>query len=260
MKLIALSLMATVATTLISFPAEAENLNDLNKLLNTKKCSQCDLTNSGLVQANLTGADLVQANLVGTNFSQANLMGANLRGANLTGASLHGANLTGADLSYANLSGTDLRNAYVSNVNFTGVNLDSAHLDGIKELAETAASAKQFHRWGVQETTRGNYKNAIAHYRKAIKLNPQLAPAYLGLAIIQYDFDQRAEAKMNTATAAKLFKQQNHQLGYKTATDFEKKMDLIQQAEANAAKEGGGMGSVGKFIGSVGSLLLQFLL
>ncbi len=260
MKLGLLSLIATLTTTVISLPSQAESLSDLNQLLNTKKCSQCDLSNSGLVQANLIGVDLAQANLVGANLSQANLTGADLRGANLTGTSLYGANLTGANLTGANLSGTDLRNAYVANTNLTSVDLDSAHLEGIKGLSETAATAEQFHRWGVKEAERGNYNGAIAHYRKAIKLDPELAPAYLGLAIIQYNFDHRAEAKANTAIAAKLFKKQEHQLGYKTASDFQKKMDLIQQAEDSAAQQQGGMGNVGKFMGSVGSLLLQFLL
>lgn len=260
MKLGLLSLIATLITSVISLPSQAESLSDLNQLLNTKKCSQCDLSNSGLVQANLIGVDLAQANLVGANLSQANLTGADLRGTNLTGASLYGANLTGANLTGANLSGTDLRNAYVTNTNLTSVDLDSAHLEGIKGLAETAATAEQFHRWGVKEAERGNYNGAIAHYRKAIKLDPELAPAYLGLAIIQYNFDHRAEAKANTTIAAKLFKKQEHQLGYKTASDFQKKMDLIQQAEDNTAQQQGGMGNVGKFMGSVGSLLLQFLL
>lgn len=260
MKLGLLSLIATLTTTVISLPSQAESLSDLNQLLNTKKCSQCDLSNSGLVQANLIGVDLAQANLVGANLSQANLTGADLRGTNLTGASLYGANLTGANLTGANLLGTDLRNAYVANTNLTSVNLDSAHLEGIKGLSETAATAEQFHRWGVKEAERGNYNGAIAHYRKAIKLDPELASAYLGLAIIQYNFDHQAEAKANTVIAAKLFKKQEHQLGYKTASDFQKKMDLIQQAEDNAAQQQGGMGNVGKFMGSVGSLLLQFLL
>jgi tetratricopeptide (TPR) repeat protein len=260
MKLGLLTLIATLITSVISLPSQAESLSDLNQLLNTKKCSQCDLSNSGLVQANLIGVDLAQANLIGANLSQANLTGADLRGTNLTGASLYGANLTGANLTGANLSGTDLRNAYVANTNLTSVDLDSAHLEGIKGLSETAATAEQFHRWGVKEAESGNYNGAIAHYRKAIKLNPELAPAYLGLAIIQYNFDHRAEAKANTAIAAKLFKKQQHQLGYQTASDFQKKMDLIQQAEDNATEKQGGMGNVGKFMGSVGSLLLQFLL
>ena len=250
----------TILTTTISIPVYSESLSDLNQLLNTKKCSQCDLSDAGLVQANLTGSDLVQANLAGANLSQANLMGANLTGANLTGASLHGANLTGANLTGANLAGADLRNAYVGNANLAGVDLDSLHLEGIKGLSATAASAEQFHRWGVREAERGNYNGAVANYQKAIALDPELAPAYLGLAIIQYNFDHRAEAEVNTKIAAELFEAQEHELGLQTATNFQQRMALIQEAEDNAAQQEGGLGHVGKFMGSVGSLLLQFLL
>lgn len=260
MKLQLFAVITTLTTIALSNPTQAESLNDLNQLLSTKKCAQCDLTNAGLVQADLTGADLVRANLAGANLSQANLTGSNLTGANLAGTSLYGANLTGANLTGVNLAGTDLRNAYLGNTNLAGVDLDSARVEGIKGLAETAASAEQFHRWGVREAEQGNYNRAIANYRKAIKLDPQLAPAYLGLAVIQYNFDRRGEAKINTEIAAKLFKQQEHKLGYQTAMDFQQKMDLIQQAEDNASEQEGGMGHIGKFMGTVGSLLLKFLL
>lgn len=254
-------LLAVIALlTTIAVPAQGENLSDLNQLLSTKKCSQCDLSNAGLVQADLTGSHLAQANLAGANLSQANLQGANLRGADLSGTSLYGANLTGADLTGADLTGTDLRNAYVERANLAGVDLESAHVDGIKGLATTAASAEQFHRWGVREAESGNYQGAIANYQKAIQLDPELAPAYLGLAIIQYNFDYQPAAQKNTQMAINLFKKQKHELGLQTATNFQQKMTLIQEAENNVAKKEGGHGQIGKFIGSVGSLLLQFLL
>ncbi len=255
-----LAVIATLTTISISIPAQAESLNDLNQLLSTKKCSQCDLSNAGLVQTELIGSDLVQANLAGANLSQANLKGADLRGANLSGTSLYGANLTDANLTGANLTGADLRNAYVGNTNLREVDLDSAHLEGIKGLATSAASAEQFHRWGVREAEAGNYQAAIANYKKAIQLDSELAPAYLGLAIIQFNFDHRKEAMANTKMAAKLFKQQEHQIGHQTAMNFQQKMTIVQEAEDNVTAQEGGHGGIGKFMGSVGSLLLQFLL
>ena len=255
-----LKVLATISIITIAIPGKAENLTDLTQLLNTKKCAQCDLSNSGLVQANLTGANLFQANLAGANLSQANLEGADLQGANLAGASLHGANLTGANLAGVNLTGTDLRNAYIANTILTGVDLDLARVEGIKGIAQTAATAEQFHRWGVKEFERGNYDAAVSHYKKAINIDSEFAPAYLGLGMIQYNFDRRQEAAQNTKVAAKLFKEQEHELGYKTAIDFQQKMALIKKAEENAAEREGGLGHVGKFMGSVGSLLLQLLL
>ena len=256
-----LPLLTTIAisTIAIALPSHGESLSDLTKLLNTNECSQCNLTNSGLVQANLTGANLSQANLAGANLSQANLTGADLRDANLTGASLHGANLTGANLTGVNLTGTDLRNAYLANAKLDGVDLDTASVEGIKGISNTAATAEQFHRWGVREADRGNYNAAIAHYNRAINLDPKFAPAYLGLGIIQYNFDHRNKAKANIKIAAKLFKEQEHQAGHNTAVAFQQKMTQIEEAEANMAKQEGGYGHVGKFMGSIGSLLLQLL-
>lgn len=259
MKLLILTAIAILTNIVITTPSQGESLTDLNQLLNTKQCSHCDLTNSGLVQANLIGADLSQANLVGANLSQANLTGANLRGANLTGASFNGANLTGANLTGSNLAGTDLRNAYLGNANLTDVDLNTAYVEGIKGIDETAATAEQFHRWAVREADSGNYNAAVAHYNKAIKIDPEFAPAYLGLGIIQYNFDRRVEAKENTKVAANLFKKQEHEVGWKTAQAFQQKMTLVEETEAKIEKEEGGLGQVGKLMGSVGSLLIQLL-
>jgi len=260
MKYQFLSIVAALTSIGVVSTVQAESLTDLNKLLSTKECPQCDLSSAGLVQSDLKRADLQQADLTGANLSQANLMGADLRGADLSGASLHGANLSGANLSGANLSGSDLRNAFVGNTNLVGVNLDLAHTKGIKGLSANSATAEQFHRWGVQETESGNYNAAISNYKKAIQKDPELASAYLGLAIVQYNFDYREKAKHNTEIAAKLFKQQKHKVGHQTAMKFQEEMNLIQQAEENSTAREGGLGHVGKFMGSVGSLLLQFLL
>jgi uncharacterized protein YjbI with pentapeptide repeats len=252
--------ITTLSTIVISIPSQAENLSDLNQLLGTKKCSQCDLSSSGLVMANLTGADLKQANLISANLSQANLIGADLSGADLTGASLNGANLTGANLTGANLTGTDLRNSYLGNTNLTDVDLNTAYLEGVRGIADNAATPEQFHRWGVREAERGNYEAAIAHYQRAIKQDLEFAPAYLGLAIIQFRFDNQIAAQKNARTAAELFKKQEHKVGYQTALNFQQQVEAIRQAEENVANRDRGASNVGKFMGGVGSLLLKLLL
>ena len=260
MKASVLAIITLLTIIPISVPIRAENLSDLNQLLATKKCSQCDLSNSGLVMANLTGAELQQANLINANLSQANLMGADLSGADLTGASLHGANLTGANLTGANLTGTDLRNAYLGNTNLTDVDLNRAYLEGVRGISDNAASPEQFYRWGVQETKQGNYNAAIAHYQRAIKINSEFAPAYLGLGMIQFRFDNQTAAQRNAQIAAKLFEKQEHQVGYRTATNFQQHIEMMRQAEENVANRERGASNFGKFLGGVGSLLLQLLL
>ena len=99
------------------------DIPSLKKLLDTKKCPNCDLS-----KANLSGKNLKGANLYAADLSYTNLTNANLRGANLSGANLSEANLKGADLGNANLSGADLNNANLSGADLNGANLSSANL------------------------------------------------------------------------------------------------------------------------------------
>ncbi|HHP7231734.1 MAG TPA: pentapeptide repeat-containing protein [Xenococcaceae cyanobacterium] len=260
MKTTIVSLIATLTTISLSFPTQAENLSHLNQLLGTKQCNDCDLSNAGLIHANLAGAQLRGANLVNANLSQANLAGADLTGANLTGASLYGANLTGANLTGANLTSTDLRNTYLMNAQLEGVNLDTANLNGVKGITTEAATAEQFHRWGVRESDRGNYTAAIAHYHRAIAIDPEFAPAYLALGIIYYRTDNEPQAKSNVKIAAELFEAQENQLGKATSNEFLQNIELKNQIEADIEKKERGGSNFGKFLGSVGSLLLQLML
>lgn len=261
MKLIIGSIIAltTVSLSLVS-PLHAENLSDLNQLLDTKSCHDCDLSNSGLINANLAGAELQNTNLANANLSQANLAGANLSGVNLAGASLYGANLTGANLTGANLTGTDLRNAYLMNTTLEKVDLDTANLNGVKGISTQAGTPEQFHRWGVREADRGNYRAAIAHYQRAIAINPEFAPAYLGLGVVYYRTDFKDKALDNTKTAIALFKTQENELGKTTSQEFLSNMELASQMETSLAQKEKNASNFGKFMGGIGSLLLQLML
>jgi tetratricopeptide (TPR) repeat protein len=256
-------LFATIATITaigLAVPTQAENLTHLNQLLATKECSECELSSSGLVMIDLSGAELKDANLSNANLSQANLSGADLRGANLAGASLYGANLNGANLTGANLRGTDLRNSYLVNANLHDVDLSSVYLNGAKGIPEYVGTPEQFYRWGVSEAQRGNYKAAIAHYHQALKIEPEFAPAYLGLGLIQYHLDRPAEAQSNAKIASDLFTKQKNQLGYQTTQQFLQRMELARQWEEKKTEANQGGSNFGKFVGGVGSLMLQFLL
>lgn len=259
MKIVGISSII-VFSTIFATPLQAENLNDLNQLLGTKRCEGCDLTNAGLIHANLAGATLNNSNLAKANLSQANLAGADLRGANLAGASLYGANLTGANLTGANLTGTDLRNAYLMDTTLENVDLDTAKLNGVKGISSQAATPEQFHRWGVREADRGNYRAAIAHYNRAIEIDPEFAPAYLGLGVIYYRTDFKAKALEHTQTAIALFETQENELGEATSQEFLANMELASQMEASLAQKERNASNFGKFMGGIGSLLLRLML
>jgi uncharacterized protein YjbI with pentapeptide repeats len=84
-----------LATLCLTAPAKATSYESehLKRLLETKQCPGCDLTN-----ADLRGANLNYADLRGADLSYANLSNADLRGANLTGAKLTKAILKGAKM------------------------------------------------------------------------------------------------------------------------------------------------------------------
>ncbi|WP_052128495.1 pentapeptide repeat-containing protein [Neosynechococcus sphagnicola] len=161
-------------------PAIAENLEDTRQLLATKNCPSCDLSNVGLVFASLAKANLMGADLSNANLSRANLSGADLRNANLVGANLVGANLGGANLSGANLTGADLRSSFMSNAQVQGTILSNANLQGVVGLPSQAGNAEDFFSWALAASDSRNYGRAIENYGQALRLDPKLAPAYLG--------------------------------------------------------------------------------
>ncbi len=253
---IKLTIFATVAlltTTNVSAIANAENIEHTQKLLSTKQCSQCDLSNVGLVLANLAGANLSGANLTRANLSRANLTGADLSGANLSGASLNGANLSGANLSGADLTGTDLRDAYLVNAQLYGTSLNTAYIQGTMGLPQYAGTPEDFYAWGVLEGRRGNYKAAVEKFNQVLSLKSDFAPALLARAIALYKLGDESGASVDAQTAGVLFTAQGNTTGYQASQNFVKAMEIAR----NPPKAGGS--SLGNALVGIGSLLLQFL-
>ncbi|CAN1208887.1 hypothetical protein TUMEXPCC7403_01600 [Tumidithrix helvetica PCC 7403] len=116
--------------TAIAAPVFADQVD---RLLSTRSCPECNLSNANFDSAALNGANLSQANLRSANFSNANLIGGNLTGANLFQANLYNANLRGANFTNADLSDVDLTKADLTNARLTdavtkGTNLRNAKL------------------------------------------------------------------------------------------------------------------------------------
>jgi uncharacterized protein YjbI with pentapeptide repeats len=100
-----------------SYSASAAARENLQILLETRTCQNCDL--SGL---DLNRLDLSDVDLQGADLSLSSCKLTNLSGANLSKAKLNGVAFDGADLGEADLRGADLR----------GARLDSAYLEGVK--------------------------------------------------------------------------------------------------------------------------------
>lgn len=128
------SLSGTKPELLTKVLAEANyQTPNIERLLETKECEYCDLSNTDLSGVDLEGANLVGANLKGANLAEANLevaylLGANLESANLTAADFTGVNLTLGNLSKATLIGTDFEGANLHEANLTDADLTEADL------------------------------------------------------------------------------------------------------------------------------------
>ncbi len=60
--------------------------------------------------------------------------------------------------------------------------------------------------------------------------------------------------------AANLFKEQENELGREKSAEFLQTMDLMSQIETDMEKKERGSANFGKFLGGIGSLLLQLML
>lgn len=98
-------------STMAANPTTADREKDKQRLLETRKCYGCNLSDMDLSGKNLSGADLEGANLTGSRLTRANLKNANMKGAVLVGADLRNADLRGADLYKADLSRADVTGA-----------------------------------------------------------------------------------------------------------------------------------------------------
>lgn len=254
MKPILLTTAAIFTAITLNTSALAENLQNIQKVLSTKNCPGCDLTDAGLVMAELVGANLSGADLSRANLSRANLVGADLTGANLSGASLNGANLTGANLSGAILVGTDLRSAYLVNAQLFGTDLSSAYIQGTIGLPQYAGTAEDFYAWGVIEAERGNYQAAIEHYNQALNLKAEFAPAYLARGIARFRLSDHGGAIRDAQVASQLFTDQENPVGFQASQNLIQMVEITQNPPEVRSRPSFGNALVG-----IGSLLLRFL-
>lgn len=250
------SALLALGLSTISTAVAAENFDDLNQLLSSKKCPLCDLRGAGLVMINLSRADLTGADLSGANLSGADLTGANLAGANLTGASLHGANLSGANLNGAITQDTDFRRAYFGRASFINTNLEAAYMQGVQGLSPSAATPQLFYGWGLLETNQGNYKSALNHYDKALEIDPDFAPGYLGRGLALLKIGNEASAQQNVEYAQLLFEENEDEVGVQTSERFLEDLENMQEAR----RKGAGTPQLDAIVRGVASLAFQYLL
>lgn len=254
MKTLIFGTTVFLSSITLATAVQAANPEHVKQLLSTKQCQNCDLSNAGLVMADLSGANLSGANLIGANLSRANLAGADLRGANLSGAGLFGANLNAAKLGGANLASADLRNTYLANTEFTGAYLQGVNFQGALGIPLQVATPDEFYAWGVAEAQKGNQQQAIIYFNQAIAIKPEYAGAYLARGVAKYQIFDRGGALQDAQIAEKLFTTQQNTTGTQTTQAFIKELQTPYVEKVSTGKP-----SFMDFVGSLGSVLLQFL-
>jgi uncharacterized protein YjbI with pentapeptide repeats len=241
----------------LSAPAKAEDLVHLQRLMNTRECQNCDLTNAGLVNSNLAGVDLSGTDLSNANLNQANLRGANLRGANLSRAILSYADLTGADLTGAILNGADLREAYLTNATMTNASIEGAYLVGAVDLPDSILTADMLYTWGMIEAQRGNYSGAIAYFNRTLERDPDYANAVLARGISNYRLADMASALSDAAEAQAMYTTQNNVEGQEAAGQLTALVNAYQIASQREYDPG--QPNFANFLGSLATMVLRYL-
>ncbi len=117
-------------------PPSTRPISDLDRLLTTGECRNCELAKANLegfdlAGVDLEGANLEKANLRGTVLHSANLKNAHLRKANLSNSVLEGSDLEEANLKEANLDDANLIKASLEEANLKGATLNRAQLNQV---------------------------------------------------------------------------------------------------------------------------------
>jgi hypothetical protein len=129
----------------VAFETRAANPDDIKRLLETKSCENCDLSEANLRDQNLFGAKLAGANLRDADFRGATLTEADLRGARLGGSHLEGVDLVLANLNPLPNTASGESNATSLELSYlNGANLKYAEMKGVRLLATQLADASFF--------------------------------------------------------------------------------------------------------------------
>ncbi|MGB3518515.1 MAG: pentapeptide repeat-containing protein [Elainellaceae cyanobacterium] len=125
-----------MAVVMWGAPAYAFQTADLDQLIATRACVECDLQDIDLRGSNLSGVNLEKANLSRANLMAVNLMGANLEGATLDEALMFAVNLLDANLRGVSVFGTELGGAYVCNTTIPSGRISNRDCEAEDELID----------------------------------------------------------------------------------------------------------------------------
>lgn len=131
----------TIALSLISAHAAAQDANAIAKVQDNQSCPGCNLFQADLAyqdseKLNLAGARLRQADLSLSTYDDVNLTKANMSVTNLFGARFNRSNFSQANLQKAVAVGTYFGASNLSGADLSGANLSGADLSIAKGLTQ----------------------------------------------------------------------------------------------------------------------------
>lgn len=111
--------LSVQSNTLFAKGVSQKVKENLDTLLKTNSCVNCDLEGADFIRKDMVEVNLENANLENAKFQLADLSKCNLRNANLQGANFGGADLSNCDLQGAIFSDNTLSGAYLAGVTFS---------------------------------------------------------------------------------------------------------------------------------------------
>ena len=214
--------------------------DDLIVLLQSRSCSNCNLSDVNLVHADLRDADLTGANLQGANLGWTRLDGADLRDADLRFSSLHGASLRGADLRGAQLDGTDLRKADLSGCQINPGSLERSHWLGSIGIGQGLLSSTSLHNAGVDEAQAGRWPQAERLFGEAIQADPEQPMSWIARGLSRAHQGDVSHASQDILHGADLLDRQGSPEQSEQLRQAVSKLQVNKQLHSNP---GNGVGS-----------------
>ncbi|MEE4165610.1 MAG: pentapeptide repeat-containing protein [Desulfocapsaceae bacterium] len=161
-----------VVPSLHAAGTSVEIQENIDTLVQTKACVDCNLAGAELNRLDLSGADLRGADLSNATFFLADLSQADLRGAILRGTQFGGADLADADLRQADLRGVKIAGAYLVGCRIDGTFTDVSVTDdkGFEEVVEKTYIPDD----AVPKKTPENQQVSIADRRDFGPVPPQV--------------------------------------------------------------------------------------
>ncbi len=243
-----LLLATALGAALASVPAVGASTADLMRLLEQRRCTNCQLADADLVHADLRDADLSGANLRRANLGQARLDGARLGGADLSFTSLQGASLRGADLRGARLEGTDLRQSDLSGALLDPGALGASHWQQARGLAPEVLSYPELHNAGVEEALAGRQPQAEQLFSEAIRREPEAAISWVARGITRGEQGNSQLAAQDFAYAATLYERGGD------AAQAQQLREAARTLQAPGTKQKGGNGLGGALMSGAAGL------